>query len=92
MQKDSVFVNPNESDLMVTGYLDTIKINHTSFSVFYQLYLEEAAAISYLMLSKTFPLKFLPDFFRVNAESPVGFYCPRVPEVEPSKSIRQGAD
>lgn len=88
MNTDQIIVNPSEDDLMITGYLKNIDVKHFAFTVFYELYFEEQVAESYNVRSKTYPLKYLPDFFKVNSELPLDFYCPRVREVEPVKKIR----
>jgi hypothetical protein len=85
-----VFVSPTDDDLMIPGLLLKIDINQLSFSFSYQSYLEKLFTESYNVHVRTFPIEYLQKFFEVNSKLPVDFYCPRVTNVEPVKSVRNG--
>ena len=82
IELNKVFAKPTVEDLTITGYLDSIKVNQTSFTVFYQFYILKEIYFSYAMQSRTFPLSYIQDFFKANADTPSEYLCPRRPEVD----------
>ncbi len=75
---NKIVTEPTEDDLLIIGYLLNIQINITSFTVSYQMDFGKDIFVSYAVLTKTYPIRYIQDFFKANADTPVDFYCPRM--------------
>ncbi len=82
-----IIINPKRHDLVLVGDFLKLEVHATSFSVYYQLYMGSDFAMSYEIIQKIFPLKFLPDFFKANSTVSLFSYCPRIAYPEPVVKI-----
>ena len=76
-----VIAFPKKKDLIIPGELIKIEVYYNSFSVFYQFTGFDNFEHQLVICQKTFPIKFLVKFFKVNGSAKKNYFVQRPKEL-----------